>query len=325
MKYYSLFIALNICFLTIKSTDAVQCKISNENGEQSSSSDAEACYLIIEIDFRTKQRSIHYSDSKLTSNKDNQHGSLQIDTLITLDQQSDQIRSILIYTCTKPSFCNEQMTAGLIQIINKALQHEFLSGPSMSVLHRLLVKTAMNSPVHCMNNNNDVLVECKSGLCFGGKSQYVDQSCFNIAVKTNETIQIKYKIIMTQAKSVENIASEISYTCNVDQCNSRQIINQIKEILESNIVFDKYHISKRSVSSIGKTAIQTLKFDLAKHLLKVAASEGSSVTGTTTNITHSPNTTISTPGTTTNSNGHINYPILILILSALILAMQCEH
>jgi len=217
------------------------------------------------------------------------------------------------------------MTAGLIQIINKALQHEFLSGPSMSVLHRLLVKTAMNSPVHCMNNNNDVLVECKSGLCFGGKSQYVDQSCFNIAVKTNETIQIKYKIIMTQAKSVENIASEISYTCNVDQCNSRQIINQIKEILESNIVFDKYHISKRSVSSIGKTAIQTLKFDLAKHLLKVAASEGSSVTGTTTNITHSPNTTISTPGTTTNSNGHINYPILILILSALILAMQCEH
>ena len=326
MKYYSLFIALNIiCFLTIKSTDAVQCKISKDNSDQSSSfSDADACYLIIEIDFHTKQRSIHYSDSKINQNKGIQHGSLQIDTLITLDQQSDQIRSILIYTCTKPSFCNEQMTNDIIQMINEALQREFLSDLSMNSLHHLLVNSAMNSPIHCMNNN--ILVECKSGLCFAGKSQYVDQSCLNIAVKTSETIQIKYKISMTLAKSSENIVSEISYTCNVDQCNSRENMDQVKNILESNIVFDKSHISKRSSPST-ETVIERLKFGLAKHLLKVAASEVSNVT-VTTNSTHSPNNTVSTSATTTgngNSTGHMNYPIWILILSALILAIQCGH
>jgi hypothetical protein len=237
-------------------TYGLECELSSENdnvGVKSRSAidktrirrqldEVEACYLTVEIDFITKKYSLYYSDSLIDGDKGTEHGSLQMVTTVTFDQDSavingsEHVRGVVTYTCKDSSGCNKKMATFILMSINVISKDDAIPTSSIKILRRLLLKnkeeTESNKPVHCFVDNSKQPIKCEHNLCFVDLDNPVKRSC--AGENMNGLVQIAMKAVSMLMASPTDIVPKVSYTCNVDQCNNVETISQVAEALGMN-------------------------------------------------------------------------------------------
>ncbi len=256
MWFYRMILLLNFYLWMIAFTYGLECELSGEryNAEvklrsaidqtriRRQSNNAEACYMTAEIDLVTKNYSFYYSDSLTDGDKGTEHGSLQMVTTVTFDQDSsvindnEHIRGVLTYTCKDSSGCNKKMTSSVLVAIKWTLKGDTIPTSSVKTLRRLLLKnkeeTEWNKPVRCFVDNSNQPIECEHNLCSVDFDDQVKRSC--AGENMNGWVQITMKVVTSLTASLPSIFPKVSYACNADQCNDIKTIKQVAEELGMN-------------------------------------------------------------------------------------------
>ncbi len=128
MQFHRILLLLTYCMWMIIFTYGLECQLSGEYYDTSTllrstidknrirrqMDDVEACYMTIKIDFITKEYSVYYSDSLTDGDKGTEHGSFQMITKVTFDQDStvindsEHVQGVMTYTCKDSSGCNKK-------------------------------------------------------------------------------------------------------------------------------------------------------------------------------------------------------------------------
>jgi hypothetical protein len=129
--------------------------------------------------------------------------------------------------------------AGMILLSVKILmKNEIVSASSIEKLRQLLLnsedETNLNRPVRCFVSNSKQATECEHRLCFATIADRLGQSCINDTGIIDGKVHLTMTLVAGLTQQIEKMAPVVSYTCNVDQCNSNDTINQVKDALGGN-------------------------------------------------------------------------------------------
>ncbi len=163
-------------------------------------------------------------------------------TIVTFDQDSavnngsEHVRGVMTYTCKDFSGCNKNTAVLILPLIKLIFTDDAIPASSIKTLRRLLLKnqkeTESNKPIRCFVDNSKQPIECEHNLCFVDLDDPVKRSCAGENMKG--LVQITVKGMGMSMASPTSITFKVSYTCNVDQCNNIETINQVAEALSMN-------------------------------------------------------------------------------------------
>ncbi len=277
-----MFFLLVFCLWMISFTCALECEVSEQNPDprtllprainkskiRRQTAVVEACYVIAALDFRTKQYFIYFSDSTTDTIKDTEHQSILSNTRLTFDRdpmvvgQNESFQSLLIYTCTSPSRCNKDVGHFFLLLVKILMKDDMFSVSPVQTLRQLILnseeETNLNKPVRCFVPNSKEATECEQRLCFATITGPLKQSCVNDDGIMNGKVHLTMTIVARPPHQIGKLFPIISYTCNIDQCNSNDTINQVKDAIDVN-PYDFFQLmTSMGIGDVLKRFIQEL-------------------------------------------------------------------